>query len=88
LAISESGGAILDFQLFSDLNLSLTVDIEESKIFHLHARLNKIASISGGTLKGLKQLDYFHQHLFYLWKRPFKKKRPGNTRVVTVTFAK
>ena len=39
--ISKNDGYILNFNLFSDLALSLTIEIEENKILNLYAEINK-----------------------------------------------
>jgi len=44
--ISKNDGFIVNFSLFSDLALSLTVEIEEQNIIKLYSELEKIMSIS------------------------------------------
>ena len=44
-AILGCGACILDFKMFSDLALSLIIEIEEGKITDLHRELKKIISI-------------------------------------------
>ena len=44
--ISKNDGYIINFNMFSDLALSLTVEIEENKISNLHRELASILQIS------------------------------------------
>lgn len=44
--ISKSDGYIINFTLFSDLALSLNIEIEENKISDLHSELSKFIKIS------------------------------------------
>ncbi len=44
--ISKNDGCIMNFNLFSDIALSLSIDIEENKIEQLHTALSKILTIS------------------------------------------
>ena len=44
--ISRNGGYIIHFNIFSDLALSLNVEIEESNISKLYKELSKIIKIS------------------------------------------
>ena len=45
-AISSSNGYIVNFNMYSDLALSLSIEIEESSILKLHSALNNIVRIS------------------------------------------
>ena len=45
-AISSSDGCIINFNMFSDLALALSIEIEENKILALHKALSNIAKIS------------------------------------------
>lgn len=45
-AISRSNGCIMNFTLFSDLALSLSVEIEENKIEALHKSLSSVLQVS------------------------------------------
>ena len=44
--ISNSDGYIVNFNMFSDLALSLSVEIEENKIQKLHRVLSQIVNVS------------------------------------------
>lgn len=44
--ITKNGGYIINFNLFSDLALSLSIEIEENKISNLYKELHKIINIS------------------------------------------
>ena len=44
--ISNSDGYIVNFNMFSDLALSLSVEIEENKIQKLHRALSQIINVS------------------------------------------
>ena len=44
--ISSNGGFILNSNFFSDLALSLTIEIEERKIEDLHDALSRVVTIS------------------------------------------
>jgi len=44
--ISNNGGSILHFNMFSDLALSLTIEVEENHIVQLHERLSKLLTVS------------------------------------------
>jgi hypothetical protein len=44
--ISNSDGYIVNFNMFSDLALSLSVEIEEKKIQKLHRALSQIINVS------------------------------------------
>lgn len=44
--ISRSDGYIINFNMFSDLALSLSVEIEENKIQTLHRALSQIVNVS------------------------------------------
>jgi len=44
--ISKNDGYIINFAMFSDLAISLTVEIEENKISNLHRELASIVHIS------------------------------------------
>lgn len=46
-AVVNNYGAILSFQKFSDIALSLVIEIEESKILRLYTDLKKILIIEG-----------------------------------------
>lgn len=45
-AISRSDGCIMNFTIFSDLALSLSVEIEENKIEALHRSLSSVLQVS------------------------------------------
>ena len=44
-AISNSGGCIMNFNMFSDLALTLIIEIEENKIQTMHRALSLVANI-------------------------------------------
>jgi hypothetical protein len=44
--ISKNGGYIINFNLFSDLALSLTIEIEEKSILSLYKEIDKTLKIS------------------------------------------
>ena len=44
--ISQNDGYIINFNMFSDLALSLSIEIEEDKISNLYTQLNKLIKIS------------------------------------------
>lgn len=44
--ISDCNGSIIHFNLFSDLAISLTIEIEEKNINQLHQSLDNLISIS------------------------------------------
>lgn len=44
--ISKNDGYIINFNMFSDLAISLTVEIEENKISNLHRDLARILQVS------------------------------------------
>ena len=44
--ISKSGGYIINFSLFSDLALSLTIEIEEKNILNLYKEFDKTLNMS------------------------------------------
>ncbi len=44
--ISSSDGCIMNFNMFSDIALTLSVEIEENKIQTLHKALSRVANIS------------------------------------------
>ena len=52
-AITEREGCILNFQLFSDLALSLVIEIEEKYLTDLYETLSQVASISESPPDGL-----------------------------------
>ena len=45
-AISSSDGCIINFNMFSDLALALSIEIEENRISVLHKALSNIVKIS------------------------------------------
>ena len=45
-AISSSNGYIVNFNMYSDLALSLSIEIEENQILKLHDTLSKIIRVS------------------------------------------
>lgn len=45
-AISTSGGCILNFNMFSDLALSLSIEVEENRIQDLYKLLSYILKVS------------------------------------------
>lgn len=45
-AISRNDAYILNFNMFSDLALSLSIEIEENRIMDLHTALKKIITVS------------------------------------------
>lgn len=45
-AISASDGCILHFNMFSDLGISLCIEIEENKIIALHQSLGLLLNVS------------------------------------------
>ncbi|MDN5201971.1 hypothetical protein QQ008_11370 [Fulvivirgaceae bacterium BMA10] len=45
--ISNNDGCIMNFNMFSDLALSLSIEIEENKIPALHSTLSEILKVSG-----------------------------------------
>ncbi len=44
--ISDSGGCIVNVNMFSDLALSLTIEVEENQIIPLHQQLSTILTVS------------------------------------------
>lgn len=44
--ISDSGGCIVNFNMYSDLALSLTIEVEEDQIIPLHQQLRTILTVS------------------------------------------
>lgn len=50
--INKNGGYIINFQMFSDLAMSLSIEIEEKQILVLHTELQKIISLAalGSTI--------------------------------------
>ena len=44
--ISSNDGFIVDFNFFSDLALTLTIEIEERRIKGLHSAISQVANIS------------------------------------------
>jgi hypothetical protein len=44
--ISNSDGCIMNFNMFSDLALTLSVEIEENKIQTLHRALSRVVNVS------------------------------------------
>lgn len=51
--ISINGGCIVNFSMFSDLALSLSIEIEENRIFGLYKTLSSILKISGFDIKNI-----------------------------------
>ncbi|MEJ8800515.1 hypothetical protein [Pontibacter sp. H249] len=51
--ILNSGGYIINSIFFSDLALSLTIEIEEKDIFILHSKFNEFMTISALGLENL-----------------------------------
>ena len=45
-AISRNDGYILNFNMFSDLALSLSIELEENRITDLHKALKKVITVS------------------------------------------
>ena len=45
-ALSKNGGCIMNFNMFSDLALTLSVEVEEDQIIKLHNALDSILGIS------------------------------------------
>ncbi len=64
-AISMSDGCIINFTLFSDLAMSLSIEIEENKIHHLHASIAKIIPLTELDLKQI-QTDSQREWLIFL----------------------
>jgi len=52
-SISNSGGCIMNFNMFSDLALTLSIEIEENKIHTLHKALSLVVNISEFELHDL-----------------------------------
>lgn len=52
--IAEKGGCIINFNMFSDLALSLSIEIEENSISKLHQALAKILTISEFEPKSIR----------------------------------
>ena len=51
--ISNSGGCIMNFNMFSDLALTLSIELEENKIQTLHKALSLVVNISEFELHDL-----------------------------------
>ena len=49
--VSKNGGYIINFNLFSDLALSLTIEIEEDKVSDLHNAMCNILKVSDLKIK-------------------------------------
>ena len=45
-ALSKNGGCIMNFNMFSDLALALSVEVEEDQIIKLHSALGSILKVS------------------------------------------
>ena len=54
-AINKIGGYIINFNIYSDLAISLTIEIEEQDILDLHTELNKHIKISNTELENLNK---------------------------------
>ena len=53
--IDVNGGCIMNFNMFSDLALALSVEIEENRIHSLYRALERVASISEFTDNDLNE---------------------------------
>ncbi|MCR9289157.1 MAG: hypothetical protein NXI23_17415 [Bacteroidetes bacterium] len=53
--ISNNDGYIIHFQMFSNLALSLSIEIEENKITNLHKRLSHIINLTEPEPNNLNQ---------------------------------
>lgn len=60
--ISSNSGAIMNFNMFSDLALNLSIEIEEKDIPKLHSALTKVLSVSNldnGKLNKMSNKENF-----------------------------
>ena len=76
--ISKNDGYIVNFNLFSDLALSLTVEIEEQNISNLYSELETITSISESKPGNID--DYSKKDWWILMNVSFSKGK-GNLKV-------
>jgi len=51
--VSAHGGGITDFKMFSDLDLNLSIEIEEDRIIELHHALKEILDVSDSDLEDI-----------------------------------
>ena len=81
-AISLGDGCIMNFNMFSDLALSLSVEIEENKIARLHEELSSVLKISDFNLedinpKSSKEMVIFMNISFGSGKGKLKSEIPS-----------
>ncbi len=65
-AIQNSDGAIMNFNMFSDLALTLSIEIPANRISDLHQALSKRLTISIKNEEELKEKNSIKEKMIYL----------------------